>query len=137
MIAWVVSALTGDATLMALLTGGVHRVEVTRQGTPSAFDANLELKPCMVVRQESRSPVGPLDQGGQVFVVLWVYSRADDGVIDSAVRRAWVLLNGKKLGTGMWEMRHVNDLMEMEDQGLGARLGVSRYRAVVNRETVG
>lgn len=127
----VVAALTGDATLMALLTGGAYGgVEISRQFTPLAFDANNEVLPCALVKVESDAHVWPYWTGSRVFVLVLFYQRYGYAVIDPAMGRVYTLLNMTKVGgSGVWNMVHANDVRDLRDQALDCSMAMSRYVA--------
>jgi hypothetical protein len=126
--------LAADPTLLGYLTGGVHSAgtvgEISRQNTPAAYDANLELLPCALVKGEAETPVtGPYNEAGAAYVVVIFYQRAAADQIDPALDRAYTLLHNQKLG-GTWRVWHVGDLLDQEDQALAARMHTSRYQCV-------
>ncbi len=138
MIAAIVALLQADTTLLALLTGGVHRAqEISRQGTPSAFDTNKEIKPCALVKQETATPWGVHQDSGRLYVVLYFYERSGYTSIEAA--RVWVyaMLHRSQVtpvgGGGCYEIRHESDLLDQEDPSLGAAMVVSRYVATIQR----
>lgn len=56
----IAAVLSADETLGDLLPGGVYAGgEISRQKTPDAFDANLELQACALVSGGTEAPVGP------------------------------------------------------------------------------
>jgi len=122
------TALQADTTLMALLTGGVHTTEISRQDTSTAFDANAELKPCALVRVSTDTPTGPYDTSTRTAVEIYFYQRAGYSTIDAALARVFALLNRVKL-TGTWDIRHGDDVMDQEDAALACSLHMSRYYA--------
>lgn len=123
------TALQADTTLMALLTGGVHAaIEISRQDTPTAFDANAELKPCALVRIPTDTPTGPYDTSTRTAVEIYFYQRAGYSTIDAALARVFALLNRVKL-MGTWEIRHGDDVTDQEDAALACSLHMSRYYA--------
>ena len=138
MIDAILGVLQGDATLLATLTGGVQRaVEISRQATPGAFDANGELLPCALVKQETATPWGPHDDSGRLYVVVYFYERAGYANIEAARERVYGLLHRVKLtpvdGSGNYDVRHANDLIDVEDQALHVPMAMSRYVCTVQR----
>jgi hypothetical protein len=124
----ITAKLTGDTTLMALLTGGLHTAtEITRQLTPTAFDANGEIKPCALVKIEGESPVGPYDSSGRLFAVVYLYERTGYTTIDAALDRAFVLLNLWKPSGNVWQVRHADDARDLRDEALACSMGYGRY----------
>lgn len=134
MIAEIVTLLQGDAQLATALPGGVHRVaEISRQTTPGAYDANKELKPCALVRQETATPWGPHPDSGRLYVTIWFYQRVGYDNIEAARQRVYALLHRVKLSDGFYEIRHANDLLDQEDPGLNVSMSMSRYVATIER----
>jgi hypothetical protein len=135
----IAARLTGDATLMALLTGGVHHtaIEISRKGTPSAF-VDREIQPCCLIKQTTSAPFGPHHASERLYFQLYFYQRAAYDIIEPARKRCYVLLHRQCVsptdGTTMWEMEHANDNLDQEDETLEAALIVSRYVAYINRE---
>lgn len=135
-----VAKLTGDATLMAVLTGGVHRApEISRQATPAAFDTYAEIKPCALVKQETTAPFGPHEKSARAFVRIHLYERAGYTSIEAARHRIFSLLDGARVAAtsgeevGVWEIAHVGDVVDATDQALDVPMSVSRFQVVVNR----
>jgi hypothetical protein len=97
MITAIVDRLKGNGALRDLLTGGVHngaRVhEISRQNTPTAFDANKELLPCALVQLENETPAGTLRTSSTLFIVLYFYQRFGHDVIWPAELQARALLD--------------------------------------------
>lgn len=133
MIDTLLGALQSDPTLQTALTGGVYRAaEISRQATPDAYDANMELQPCALLRQETATPWGPHEHSARVYVTVFFYQRDGYDVIEAARARVYALLHRSKV-VG-WEVRHVNDLLDMTDPALGMPMAISRYQCTVNRE---
>lgn len=138
MIDAILTLLQYDAALGGLLTGGTHAgKEISLQETPSAYDANKELLPCGLIRQEGATPWGPHPDSGRLYVTIWFYDRASYASIEAARKRVYALLHRQKLvptdGSGNYEIRHANDLLDMEDPTLGAAMCMSRFVATVQR----
>jgi hypothetical protein len=127
--------LDDDATLGALLTGGVYDAgELTRQDTPSAFDSNKEILPCALMQVESEVPFGPFDTSSREFVVIRFYQRRGYATIDAALARVFDLLNRQRVeDEGVWEIRHVDDVRDTWDQALDCAMSLSRYQVVWER----
>lgn len=138
MIDAVLATLQADGTLTSTLTGGIHRaVEISRQATPTAFDGNGEIKPCALLKQETATPWGPHDDSGRLYVVVYFYERSGYTNIEAARKRVYALLHRAKLtpvdGSGNYDLRHANDLIDIEDQALNVPMALSRYVATVQR----
>lgn len=131
--------LAADGTLTGYLTGGLYgtQTEISRQVTPAAFDGNKELLPCGLVKQETATPWGPHDDSGRLYVVVYLYEREGYANIELARKRIYTLLHRQKLtptdGSGNYDVRHANDLLDMEDQSLGVSMAMSRYVCMVQR----
>jgi len=117
-------------TLMATLTGGLYTAtEISRQLTPSAFDANDEIKPCALLTLEAEDPVGPFATSSRLFVLVYFYERQGYTNIDAARGRVYALLHRQRISSsGMWEMRHVGDVPDQRDAVLNCALALSRYQ---------
>ena len=131
--------LAADGTLMAALTGGLYAdaVEISRQATAAAYDANGELLPCGLLKQETGTPWGPHEHSGRLYVTLWLYDRDGYMAIETARKRAYALLQRAKLtpsdGSGNYEVTHVGDVLDQEEPSLGATMAMSRYQCTVQR----
>ena len=129
--------LNNDSTLTATLTGGLHRDgEISRQGTSAAFDANGEILPCGLLRFTTQAPVEPHDHSSRLHFSVILYQRSGYDRIETARDRAYVLLHRQRVtpaGGGCWEIRHADDVLDAEDEGLGCSLAVCRYYAVMRR----
>lgn len=130
--------LSGDATLLATLTGGVYQTpEISRQTTPAAFDANKELLPCALVKASTAAPYGPHQQSGQLFVQVYFYERHGYASIETARRRVYALLHRSQLtpvsGDGCYDIRHAGDVLGQQDSVLGSAMIVSRFVATIQR----
>lgn len=100
------SRMSGDVTLMAVLTGGVHKASeiggdgITRDATPGAFDSDGYLRPTALVRERSLVPDGNVRDGlAQVasaiqVVEIWLYADTTSATMEAAVNRLYVLFEG-------------------------------------------
>ena len=131
--------LAADVELAALLTGGMYvGLEITRQKTPAAFDANGEVKPCALVRDGSLAPVEPHPDGARAYVDIFLYQYQGIETIAQARQRIYRLLHRQKAGIlGVWEIRHANDVPVIDDPALGCNLAMSQYSVAMNREVTG
>lgn len=124
------SFLADDDTLEGLLTGGFHGTrEITRQDTPGAFDGNGEIQPCLLVKLETDTPVGPYPRGSRLYFNIIFYQRSGYDVIDQALERTYDLLHRSKLTDGVWEISHADDVLDQEDEALNCSMSYSRYMA--------
>lgn len=121
--------LSADTTLAARLPGGIYAsTEITRQGTPAAFDANGELRPCAVVRVSTETQIGPYSSGSRAIVNVYFYQRSGFDQIDLAMLRVFELLHEHKLAGTVWDMRWSDDVTDQEDISLQSSLEISRYQ---------
>jgi len=141
MIAATVERLRGNIALMALLTGGVHNgvvvQEISRQNTPTAFDANRELLPCTLVQYENTTPFGPLRTSEVRYITIYFYQRFGHETIQAAELMVRGLLDRQvvqPVGPGRtFEIRHNNTLLGLTDQALDCALTLSRYSCYMVR----
>lgn len=139
MKAAIYNLLNSDSTLMSALTGGLyHEVsEISRQATPDAYDGNKELQPCALIRQETGTPWGPHDHSARLYVTIWFYERNGYTNIEAARKRVYDLLHRQKLtpvdGSGNYDIRHADDLLDQEEPELGVSMAMSRYVATMER----
>ena len=131
----ITAILQADHTLMTTLTGGVQdTVEITRQITPTAFDANGEIKPCALVRTGSEAPIFTKTMAVQTPVIIYFYQRTGYDKIDAALARVFTLLAQRHLGTlGIWELQFNSEIARTTDEALACSLAVQRYNAIRKR----
>jgi hypothetical protein len=129
--------LENDATLMAILTGGVHTgTEISRQDTPEAFDASDEILPCVLLQFGTAAPAGPYSHSSMLHFSLMFYERSGYENVEAARERAYVLLHRQKVtpaAGACWGIRHADDVLDQEDTALGCSLAISRYYGVIRR----
>ncbi len=129
-----ISSLTGDATLMATLTGGVYGVRISRTATAAAFDGTTqEIKPCAYVRSGAEFPSGPLPRGSSFVVEVYLYQRVEYGSIQTARDRIYALWHNQRIGSHVWQVQHADDANDQYDPALDCSLIVSRYQVMRNR----
>ena len=122
--------LETDTTLTDLLTGGIYAAqEIKRQATPDAFDSNLEIRPCCLIKLETDVRFGPHYTSSRLFFTLYFYQRVGFDVIDQAKDRAFAILH-RACGVASYEIWHADDINDQEDQALECSLVTSRYFAV-------
>jgi hypothetical protein len=128
------TALEADTALMALLTGGVHVEveEISRQNTPTAFDANKEILPCVLIKHSTETPAGPFLTSVRTIVVIYFYQRQGYTVIEPAMGLAFTDLNEKQIGANVWNIEYVGAVYQQRDQTLDCPLGSLRFNAVRN-----
>lgn len=122
------ATLQGDPALALFLTGGVYSsTEISRQNTPLAFDANKELKPCALLKLSTDGAVPPHNFGSRTFFSVMFYQRDGYDEIEQAKDRVYELLHYQKVGEGVWEIHHTDDVLDTRDDALGAALLISRF----------
>lgn len=120
--------LDADGTLTAIATGGIHvAVELSRTKTPAAFDADQELLPAILVKEEQEVPYTAVYHGNRAFVALYFYERTGTATIRAMQDRVYVLLDRKPL-TGYLDVRLVNELAMLEDPALDSSFSQQRYQ---------
>lgn len=114
-------AMLADATLVALLTGGIytdeeigieglHRGDIDPSSsnyslTAAAFDERGELLPCAVIRQGGVMPYGNTQNPSQQIsgtaqrVEVFFYQNRRYTVVDAARERNYFVLQGKRLSS--------------------------------------
>ena len=136
--------LTGDATLMAILTGGLNdfegygRLGLTPENAQYEADG-ITLKPQAVLTWGTETPV--LDsygvQGMNRFFQLWVYDHDSPALIETALDRARVVLHRRQVTTDdartalILFANHGPDFVADELQGAAGRF--SRYSVRLSR----
>ena len=112
--------LAADATLMAVLTGGIYDFLETRKlginsvTTPSAFASGV-LKPTALLKGDSETPFGGIaDPNAQYITVsqlvsVWLYNDGDAGyaALATARDRIYALLQNSRV-VGAFEIRLAN-----------------------------
>jgi hypothetical protein len=129
------TALQADASLVALLTGGIFNdvEEISRQLTPGAFDSNQELKPCALIKYGTELKSGPYERSVNSPVILYFYQRSGYNVIEQAMEKAYDLLNDKRIGDGVWQLIYDISVPQQRDVALDCPLGMHRFVAVRHR----
>ena len=122
------TVLAADGALTALLTGGVYtraelgRMGLSRQSASDAYDSDLKLKPCAVIRQRSAVPDGAIvDEALQVasyrpVVEIYLYSDGSSTPPESAANRIYTLVQNQSIGNFRWQWS--NQLEDWHDPAL-------------------
>lgn len=125
--------LAADTTLMATLTGGAHdAVEIRRQLTPGAFDANGEIKPCLLVKSGVENARENKISAMSTSLMLYFYQRDGFAAIDVALARVLSLLNLHH-ENGIWQVQFNNEIARTTDEALACSLAVQRYDVIRKR----
>lgn len=126
------SALEDDDDLMELLTGGIFNdvEEISRQGTPGAFDSDGEILPCALIKSNTELPLrsGFKRAVNDPFTVYF-YQRAGFDVIEPAMDMAYDDINEQKIGTGVWSIEFDVAVKQQRDIALDCALGSLRFVA--------
>lgn len=120
--------MSSDTPLMAILTGGVHKYSatadtgITRETTPTAFDANGWLKPCALVKQRNLITttdvvdyVQPVQSNRQIIEVR-LYQRSEYSSIDTAKARLRALFHGHQFSDS-FEVKLIEINERLKDAG--------------------
>lgn len=99
--------LAADSAYMALLPGGLYpdpaltpsdQAELTRDGTPAAFDSFGDLKAAgLVVSDGAVAFPGLVPHAAQDFIRIMHWQRAGRDAIEAANQRAYTLLDNARL----------------------------------------
>ena len=127
------AAMTGNAALMAVLTGGVHNdvEEISRQNTPTAFDAiTKELRPCALIKLGTEVPLrSGYPTAVQTPVTIYFYQRQGYSSIEDAMEQTFTLLNDTRTGTNVWRIEYDASFWQQRDTALDCALGYLRFVA--------
>lgn len=128
------TALQADSTLMALLTGGVHigidTGELTRQATPDAFDANDEVKPSVLVVEQTDVKSGPYSRSVITMLGVYFYQRDGYDVIEQAMEMVFDILHEQQIGSKTWQILYSTCVKNQRDPALDCSLSMQRYMAM-------
>lgn len=139
-------ALQADATLTAILTGGIwDAATLDREGlslADVAKDTNgVRIKPAAVLRFRGSNPTDQSDTivGAESrFFEVWVYADSGYATIDSAIRRIKALFDLHYFTSdneGLTYLRWAGDIGEIEAPELGnATADRSRYQIILVRK---
>jgi hypothetical protein len=138
------TSLIGDSALAALLTGGIYDGAtvgfISRQRTPVAFDVHTELLPCALLRIPTIIPAGPAGTSARLDVSVYLYQRSPGtAALAEAQQRLYALWHRQRISPGSggaWELRHAMDVLDVDDDTIGASLIISRYSAWIVREPI-
>jgi len=120
------TVMEADATLMAILTGGVYTVDavgrdgISRDTVPGAFDASGFLKPCALVKQRGLVPDGQVVDlsiaSATQVIEIYLYQDSGFSSIDSALARLFTLFNQYQF-SNTWPIEWINTLDRQQDGG--------------------
>jgi hypothetical protein len=126
------TAMTNSAELMTVLTGGVFNdvEEISRQGTPGAFDATtLEILPCVLIKYGTEIPLSAakIANAVQTPLTIYFYERAGYANIEPAMGLTFDLLNDSLVGTNVWRIEFDVAVYQQRDTALDCPLGSLRF----------
>ena len=127
------TVLNADASLLAILTGGVHVgiMEINRQDASGAFDATTkEIKPCALIKLGVENKLSDTRRGVQTPITIYLYERNGYSSINAAMVKIFNHLNEEKIGTNTWNIRHSNTVYDQRDIALDCSLATLRFVAV-------
>jgi hypothetical protein len=137
-----INTLLGGSDGPPVVPGRIYYqvAEISRQNTPTAFDAYQDVQPCVLIKTGTRTNTGPqYVKAARLFVNLWFYQQRDTATINAAANRAYALLHETCLASAagddpMWWIEHVSDVTtDDEDETLRARIVRSQYVATIRR----
>lgn len=136
------TAMEADATLMAVLTGGVYtsaeagRDGITRTDTPGAFSDYL--LPCALVKQRGLLPdffiEDSIEQMASTvqIVEIWLYEDSGYTNIDLALAQLFITFFGNQLN-GSFELTLINTIDRETDSGQLNGASMARQDWQVNK----
>ncbi len=101
MLTPIITTLTADAPLIALLTGGIHayaasgRLGISRATLPTAYDADGYLLPCAIVQTGATVPADSLTDataGTLTRVIVYLYADGDHAFADLYAARDRIIV---------------------------------------------
>jgi len=133
----VTALLLADDELTEILTGGIHdAVEISRQLTPTAFDANQEILPCALVKTGNENALQRKISAVQTTLTIFFYERTGFASIDLALGKALEILAQKHIGESLiWEIQFNSEIARTTDNALDCSLAVQRYNVIRQRST--
>lgn len=132
------AVLEADATLVALATGGIYDYAetgpdgISRTATPSAFDSNEIIRPCILLKSRGATPDGALtDEGTQYLSVrepleAWFYEDTGYSNIEAMRNRVYTLLHAQQL-TDTFKVLWAGDVRTQRDTSLDANVERSEF----------
>lgn len=123
--------LANDATFAGYATGGIHaEPEISRQTTPTAFNANGELLPCCLVVLKEVQQNDSHRKAVRQFVDLFFYQRWQAGTdsIDNMANRAYRLLHDTRI-PGTARIYFEDELPDVPEPVLSANVRLATYVA--------
>jgi len=128
----IVAILQADYSLSAILSGGIHdAMEISRQLTPGAFDANGEILPCALVKTGNENDREGKIDAVQTPLTIYFYQRSEYDQIDAALARCYSLLHFVHIAESqVWQARFNSEIARTTDEALFCSLAVQRYNVI-------
>jgi len=136
--------LEADETLMAIATGGIHdQSEISKSGTPGAYDSRGDLKPCAVLRMGTMTPTGPFTHSERQFFTIYYYEKPGGYTnIDAMKYRVKTLLHSTEtsykrvtISPGVvHSIYHADSFGDSWDDVLRCPMSYSRFYAIQKRD---
>lgn len=132
------AVLEADITLSTVATGGIYDLDeagpngISRTITPSAFDDNEVIKPCVLVKLRSATPDGELEDEAEQYVSVrevlevWFYEDSGYSNINTMRDRVYTLLHATQL-LGTFKVLWAGDTRNQRDTELDANVERSEY----------
>jgi len=131
--------LEADSTLLATATGGIWDADeagsegINRTATPTAFDSDGIVLPCIYLRMRSYMPDGAIaDEAAKrvsyvQMLEAWYYCFNNYSTIETMSDRVYRLLHAQRL-TGPFFVQWAGDLRNQRDDDIDAYMGRSTYQ---------
>ena len=131
------AVVEANTPLMTLLTGGVyiHISEISRTTAPAAFDANKEIKPCVLIKEGNEVPDGPYSRSVRTPLTIYFYQWIGFDVIEQAMNIIFDLLHEQRIGGNTWQILYTGRILDnragdIRDAALDCSMGVERFNAI-------
>lgn len=140
----IATLLAADATLLATATGGVHsfdstgRLGINRTNTPTAFDSNGIIKPCVLVRLRSSNPDYALQDDSSQYVAMrsmvetWLYQDSGYSTIETMHDRIYALLHAQRFG-GLFRCEWAGTIRGQYDYEINASVARADWLCIGKR----
>ncbi len=132
----VTGLISNTTELTGLLPGGIHQQEeISRQETPAAFDADLELQPCLLIKTAVYPLPRPHKRAARLIFSFYVYQRDGIGTINQVLDQLYALLHDNSDDIcGAWQIRQGSEVRDQKEPALESSMGMATYEAIANQE---
>lgn len=119
----IAAVLSADAQVSTSLYGGIYwdRHEMSRTVIPETFDS-AGVMPCAFIKLVLNQQVQPYDEAVRSVVNMYLYEPFRSSILDTVAQRIITLLNNQKVGADDWCGYFTNDLGDLIDSAIGAKL---------------